>query len=44
MATSMTTHHLTDGFKIVSEGDPGDLFYVIQEGTVTCTQKGQEVR
>ena len=29
MATSMTTHNFTEGFKIVTEGDPGDLFYVI---------------
>jgi cGMP-dependent protein kinase len=30
--------------KIVSEGDPGDLFYVIKEGNVLCTQKGKEIR
>ena len=32
------------GQKIVSEGDPGDLFYVIKEGNVVCTQKGKEIR
>lgn len=32
------------GQKIVSEGDPGDLFYVIKEGTVVCTQQGKEIR
>ena len=32
------------GKKIVSEGDPGDLFYVIKEGTVVCTQQGKEIR
>ena len=32
------------GQKIVSEGDPGDLFFVIKEGNVACTQKGKEIR
>lgn len=32
------------GLKIVAEGDPGDLFYVIKEGVVSCTVKGSEIR
>ena len=32
------------GQKIVSEGDPGDLFFVIKEGNVVCTLKGKEIR
>ena len=29
---------------IVKEGDPGDLFYIIKEGTVTCSKSGQFIR
>ncbi|OMJ74577.1 hypothetical protein SteCoe_26476 [Stentor coeruleus] len=34
----------TNGSKVVNEGDPGDLLYIIKEGSVVCTQKGREVR
>jgi CRP-like cAMP-binding protein len=42
--------HVTDdtednaGDVIVSEGDVGELFYIIKEGTVACIQQGVEVR
>lgn len=30
--------------KIVNEGDPGDLLYIIKDGSVLCTQNGKEIR
>ncbi|CAG9333323.1 PKG_5 [Blepharisma stoltei] len=32
------------GQKIVTEGEPGDLFYIIKEGTVSCYVQGKIVR
>jgi cGMP-dependent protein kinase len=32
------------GQRIVNEGEPGELFYLIKEGTVSCSQKGVEIR
>lgn len=32
------------GQKIVSEGEPGDLMYILKVGTVSCTLKGAEIR
>ena len=32
------------GEKVVNEGDPGDLFYLIKEGIVSCKIKGKEIR
>lgn len=32
------------GEKIVVEGDPGDIFFVIKQGTVVCTIGGVEIR
>ena len=29
---------------IVKEGDPGDLFYIIKDGAVSCSQQGRPVR
>ena len=29
---------------IVKEGDPGDLFYIIKDGIVSCSQRGRPVR
>lgn len=34
----------TAGEMIVSEGDPGDIFYIIKEGTVSCSQGDKELR
>jgi cAMP-dependent protein kinase regulator len=44
MVGALTTHTFKDGQRIVNEGDPGDLFYLIKEGTVVCTKKGAEIR
>ncbi|CAG9332054.1 PKG_37 [Blepharisma stoltei] len=40
----MVSQDFEAGQKIVSEGDPGDLFYVIKDGVVSCTVKGNEIR
>ena len=29
---------------IVKEGDPGELFYLIKDGQISCTQQGTEIR
>lgn len=44
MVQSLTNQKFEPGQRIVNEGDPGELFYVIKEGTVVCTQKGVEIR
>ena len=41
---SLTTHNFLPGSRIVNEGDPGDLLYIIKEGTVLVTKNNQEVR
>jgi cGMP-dependent protein kinase len=40
----LTQQTFSRGQRIVNEGDPGDLFYLIKEGSVVCTQGGKEVR
>jgi cGMP-dependent protein kinase len=40
----LTVFHYSTGEKIVNEGDPGDLFYLIKEGSVSCLAGGKEVR
>ncbi|OMJ75567.1 hypothetical protein SteCoe_25263 [Stentor coeruleus] len=30
--------------RIVNEGDPGDLFFIIKEGSVMCSQGGKDIR
>ena len=40
----MVTQDFNDGEKIVLEGDPGDLLYIIQRGTVSCSKEGKEIR
>ena len=41
---SLSTLKFRDQEKIVNEGDPGDLFYIIKEGNVVCLQGGREIR
>ena len=41
---SLTSHNFTPGSRIVNEGDPGDLLYIIKEGVVIVTQNNKEVR
>lgn len=38
------THRFKEGHKIVNEGDPGEILYILKEGTVLCTSKGVELR
>jgi cGMP-dependent protein kinase 1 len=38
LVSSLSTVNYTEGQKIVNEGDTGDLFYLIKEGTVKCTR------
>jgi len=40
----VTTQKFQGGKKIVIEGEPGDLFYLIKEGIVSCSVKGVEIR
>jgi cGMP-dependent protein kinase len=44
LAQSLTDQKFEAGQRIVNEGDPGELFYLIKEGVVSCTQKGAEIR
>jgi cGMP-dependent protein kinase len=44
LLNSLATHKFSMGQRIVNEGDPGDLFYIIKDGTVSCTKEGNEVR
>ena len=39
-----TTHRFPAGTKIVEEGEPGDLFYLVKKGTVSCSVRDAEVR
>jgi cGMP-dependent protein kinase 1 len=41
---SLSTLRFRQGDVIVKEGDPGDLFYMIKEGVVSCTQAGRVIR
>lgn len=44
LVASLSTLKFTPGEKIVNEGDPGDLFYIIKEGSVTCTKEDIKIR
>ncbi|CAG9322118.1 unnamed protein product [Blepharisma stoltei] len=41
---SLTSIKFSAGQRIVNEGDPGDLFYIIKDGTVSCVAHGREIR
>jgi cAMP-binding proteins - catabolite gene activator and regulatory subunit of cAMP-dependent protein kinases len=44
MLGMLITHEFNPGDFIISEGDPGDLFYIIKKGSVSCSVKGLELR
>lgn len=44
LVLAMTSYKFESGERIVNEGDPGDLFFLIKDGEVSCTQKGTEIR
>jgi cGMP-dependent protein kinase len=44
MVSSLTSQYFLPGSKIVNEGDPGELFYIIKAGTTMASIKGQEIK
>jgi len=36
----LVSHKFEPGENIVSEGDPGDLCFIIEKGSVRCTKEG----
>jgi cGMP-dependent protein kinase len=44
LLNALTAQRFLPGKPIVKEGDPGDVFYIIKEGTVNCSVNGTEVR
>jgi cGMP-dependent protein kinase 1 len=40
----IVTQKFASGQNIITEGETGDLFYIIKEGTVHCTKKGILIR
>mmetsp|Transcript_3449 Transcript_3449/g.5312 ORF Transcript_3449/g.5312 Transcript_3449/m.5312 type:complete len:871 (-) Transcript_3449:744-3356(-) len=44
LISSLATQKFRHDEKIVNEGDPGDLFYIIKEGAVSCQKEGTEIR
>jgi cGMP-dependent protein kinase len=44
LVSCLTTQTYSHGDVIVNEGDAGELFFIIKEGTVACSQQGQEIR
>ena len=44
LLNALATHKFAVGHRIVNEGDPGDLFYIIKDGVVSCTKGGVEIR
>lgn len=44
LLNSLNTQTFPAGTNIVSDGDPGELFYLIKEGRVSVTKNGSELR
>ncbi|CAG9332057.1 unnamed protein product [Blepharisma stoltei] len=44
LVSSLNTQKFEVRQRIVNEGDPGDLFYLIIEGSVSVTKEGRELR
>ena len=44
LVSVVVNHSFKDGQIIIVEGDPGELFYLIQQGTVQCSYKNQIIR
>ena len=44
LLNALATHRFAAGHRIVNEGDPGDLFYIIKDGVVSCTKGGVAIR
>ena len=44
LLSSLVVQKFSNGTRILNEGDAGDLFYIIKEGSVVCSQKGKDLR
>lgn len=44
LLNALSTLKYNPGDRIVKEGDPGDLFFIIKEGEVVCTKDNREIR
>lgn len=44
LVSSFIVQKFVNGTRIINEGDTGDLFYIIKEGSVVCSQKGKDLR
>jgi len=44
LLNSLSALKYNPGDRIVKEGDPGDLFFIIKEGEVICTKNDREIR
>ncbi|CAG9327699.1 unnamed protein product [Blepharisma stoltei] len=44
LAYSLSSMTFKAGEKIVNEGDLGDLFYIIKDGSVYCLEEGREIK
>lgn len=44
LLSSLIVQKFSNGTRILNEGDTGDLFYIIKEGSVVCSQKGKDIR
>ena len=44
LLSMIVSHEFSDGKKIVVEGDPGNMLYIIKSGSVSCSKAGQEIR
>ena len=44
LMSALSEQRFLQGKQVVTEGEPGDVFYLIKEGTVTCSQNGVEKR
>lgn len=44
LLSSVTTINYNEGQVIVTEGEPGDLFFLIKEGQVLCSKGGKFIR
>lgn len=44
LVDAITVQRFEPGLEIVTEGAPGDLFFIIREGEVICSKAGAEIR
>lgn len=44
LLSMIVTHEFKEGHKVVTEGEPGNLMYIIKSGSVSCLKAGKEIR